>query len=176
MWRHLHPNPPRKREREKREPHGGSRRGGEINPPSSRTSEHSERRSGTHNHWPITFAKCWGSYLGNNIDRWLWVPAFARTTKRRATKSHPALIRQSCRPSCKGRGQSHDDDAAASHRLGYLAAVHCRPHHGRPEAMVADGRERGSQGYDDGAVRNHGRQSIIPRFLWPAARPRACVR
>jgi hypothetical protein len=48
--------------------------------PSSRTSERSERRSGTHNHRPwlsgTPAARAWH----NNDLPWLWVPAFAGTT------------------------------------------------------------------------------------------------
>src|SRR5262245_27605600 len=46
---------------------------------SSRTSEHSERRSGTHNH-RTRFYEGWSSSMLNNNILWLWVPAFAGTT------------------------------------------------------------------------------------------------
>jgi len=37
--------------------------------------------SGTRNHRPEFCEDCWGCYLSNNIRSWLWVPAFAGTTK-----------------------------------------------------------------------------------------------
>src|SRR4249920_2933296 len=46
--------------------------------PSSRTSE---TRSGTHNH-RCQFCFDWANQLSQNHGLWLWVPAFAGTTRR----------------------------------------------------------------------------------------------
>src|SRR5689334_4390708 len=54
---------------------------------SSRTSEHSERRSGTHNH-RIVSCEGWSSSAFHNDSLWLWVPAFAGTTAEHAAPAH----------------------------------------------------------------------------------------
>jgi hypothetical protein len=114
---------------------------------SSRTSERSERRSGIHNHRPARFEWCCGNCLTNNIDRWLWVPTFAATTRCLHSRER-AGTRDYATPSANPAAHSANAYAIAtsSSRLKrpeappWPAPMLVRSSTGPPPAMVARSR------------------------------------